>query len=73
MDDIFQGSSLYAISHLQFSSRRQRNLELRLAFGVWKDPLAYLAGEKLGYVIKTHKQKAVQMKHELLLNTKAIQ
>lgn len=28
-----------------------------MAFGVWKDPLAYLAVEKLGYVIKTHKQR----------------
>lgn len=39
------------------SSRRQRNGVLWLAFGVWPDPLAYLAGGETGLCYKRHTYK----------------
>lgn len=38
MDDIFQGSSLYATSQLQFLHEDKETWMLLLAFGVWQDP-----------------------------------
>lgn len=38
MDDIFQGSSLYATSQLQFLHEDKETWMLLWAFGVWQDP-----------------------------------
>lgn len=65
MDDNFQGSSLYATSQLQFLHEDKEMGVLWWAFGVWQDPLAYLAGEKTGSCDKDTHTKAVQMKHKL--------
>lgn len=60
MDDIFQGSSIYAISLLQYLRGDKEKGVLWLAFGVWKDPLAYLAVGKTGLCDKDTHTKAVQ-------------
>lgn len=49
MEDIFQGSSLYATSQLQFLHEDKETWMLLMAFGVLAGPpLAYLAGERTG-------------------------
>lgn len=65
MDDIFQGSSLYATSQLQFLHEDKEMGCCGWHSGFWQDPLAYLAGEKTGLCDKDTHTKAVQMKHKL--------
>lgn len=62
MDDIFQGSSLYATAQMPFLHDDKETRLLLLAVGVWLDPPSLpFRGKNWGYVIKTHIQKAVQM------------
>lgn len=58
MDDIFQGSSLYATSLLQVLHEDKETRLLLLEFGgIGRTPQPILLGKELGYVIKTHIQK----------------
>lgn len=62
MDDIFQGSSLYATAQMPFLHDDKETRLLLLAVGVWLDPPSLLfRGKNWVDVIKTHIQKAVQM------------
>lgn len=63
MDDIFQGSSLYATSQLKLLHEDKERQLLLLAFGGAgrNPPQPTLLRKELGYVIKTHTE-AVQVK-----------
>lgn len=65
MDDIFQGSSLYATSLLQVLHEDKNVAAVVGIRGNWQDPPAYLAGERTGLCDKDTHTKAVQVKHEL--------
>lgn len=65
MDDIFQGSSLYATAQMPFLHDDKETRLLLLAVGVWLDPPSLpFRGKNWGYVIKTHIQRLYKWNRE---------